>query len=224
MNPEPAAPRGTWRGRLPAALAHRSYTLLWVALLADGFGAQMAAVAVGWQVFELRHSPLDLGLIGLAEFVPLPLLALPAGHLSDRFSRRLLFAGATAATVLTTSLLLVVSLTGAHSLWPYLLLAAATGAAQAIAIPPGRALPAMIVPFDLIASAMALRSVAFQVATIAGPAVGGLLFTIGPEVVYGVAAAMLTIGLGCVLAMREPDWTRSDEAPSLESVLAGIRF
>jgi len=224
MRPEPATPRGPWRGRLPPALGHRDYTLLWVALLADGFGAQMAAVAVGWQVFEIRHSPLDLGLVGLAEFLPLPLLALPAGHLSDRFSRRLLFAGATAATVVTTVLLLFVSLSGANTLWPYLLLAAATGAAQAIAIPPGRALPAMVVPFDIIASAMALRSVAFQVATIAGPAVGGFLFTIGPEIVYGVAAVMLTVGFACVLAMREPDWARSDEAPSFDSVLAGIRF
>ena len=66
-------------------------------MLVEGLGAQMAAVAVGWQVFEIHHSPLDLGLIGLAEFAPLPLLALPAGHLADRFPRRLLFAGATRA-------------------------------------------------------------------------------------------------------------------------------
>ena len=56
----------------------------------------MAAVAVGWQVYEIRHSPFDLGLIGLAEFAPLLLLALPAGHLADRFSRRLIFAVALA--------------------------------------------------------------------------------------------------------------------------------
>src|SRR4051812_2712382 len=224
MNPEPAAPRGSWRGRLPPALAHRDYTLLWVALLADGFGAQMAAVAVGWQVFELRHSPLDLGLIGLAEFAPLPLLALPAGHLADRFSRRLLFAGASAVTILVALLLLVVSLNGADELWPFIVLAVAVGCANAIAVPPGRALPATVVPFDLIANAMALRSIAFQAAMIVGPAIGGLLFTISAETVYGIAALLLTIGLGCIMLMREPARERTHEAADLDTVLAGIRF
>ena len=96
MEPTPGGGAGVGSNRLPPALRRRDFALLWVALLVRGLGAQMAAVAVGWQVYEIHHSPLDLGLIGLAEFVPLPLLALPAGHLADRFSRRLLFAGATA--------------------------------------------------------------------------------------------------------------------------------
>src|SRR3954471_20655502 len=108
--------------RLPPPLRHRDYAFLWVAMLAEGLGAQMATVAVGWQVFEIRHSPLDLGLIGLAEFAPLPILALPAGHLADRFPRRLIFAGATAVTIVVALLLLVVSLNGATELWPFLLL------------------------------------------------------------------------------------------------------
>jgi MFS family permease len=95
----------------------------------------MAAVAVGWQVFEIHRSPLDLGLIGLAGFLPLPLLALPAGHLSDRISRRLLFAAATGLTVVITALLLVVSLAGADTLWPFLALAALGGCSSALAIP-----------------------------------------------------------------------------------------
>ena len=80
------------------------------------------------------------------------------------------------------------SLNGATQLWPFLVLAFAAGCASAIAMPPGRALPATLVPFELIASAMALRSIAFQAAMIAGPALGGLLFTISPELVYGAAA------------------------------------
>jgi len=74
--------------RLPPVLRRRDYARLWVALLAMGLGSQMIAVAVGWQVYAIHRSALDLGLIGLAEFVPLPLLALPAGQLADRFSRR----------------------------------------------------------------------------------------------------------------------------------------
>ena len=82
----------TLRRRLPPALHHRDFALLWTAMTAIGFGMAMIVVAVGWQVYELHHDPLDLGLVGLAEFLPLPLLALPAGQLADRVSRRLVFA------------------------------------------------------------------------------------------------------------------------------------
>ena len=77
------------RQHLPEVLRQRGYRRLWIALIAMSLAAQMIAVAVGWQVYEIRRNPLDLGLIGLAEFVPLPLLALPAGQLADRLSRRL---------------------------------------------------------------------------------------------------------------------------------------
>src|SRR4051794_17933898 len=197
MQADPGRRRGGRPDRLPPALRHRDYRFLWMALLVGGVGARRGPVAVGWQVSEIRHSPLDLGLIGLAEFIPLPLLALPAGHLADRFSRRLLFAGATAVMVLVAVGLIVISLHGATQLWPFVVLALVAGSAAAIATPPGRALPATVVPFDLIANAMALRSIAFQVAMIAGPAIGGLLFLVSAELVYGVAAALLTVGLTC---------------------------
>jgi MFS family permease len=224
MEADPGRQRRGWLHRLPPALRRRDYALLWVAMLVEGLGAQMAAVAVGWQVFEIRHSPLDLGLIGLAEFAPLPLLALPAGHLADRFPRRLLFAGATLVTILVALLLLVVSLNGATELWPFLVLAVAVGCANAIAVPPGRALPATVVPFDLIANAMALRSIAFQTAMIVGPAIGGLLFLVSPEAVYGTAALLLTIGLGCILLLHEPAREPTSEAPGMDTVLAGLHF
>ena len=76
------------RQRLPPALRVRGFAFLWTALLTNGFATQMIVVAIGWQVYTIRHRPLDLGLVGLAEFLPLPLLALPAGQLADRVSRR----------------------------------------------------------------------------------------------------------------------------------------
>ena len=224
MPADPGRRRGGWLDRLPPALRRRNYALLWAALLAQGLGSQMAAVAVGWQVYDIHRSPFDLGLIGLAEFAPLPLLALPAGHLADRFPRRLLFAGATAVAIVVALLLLVVSLNGATKLWPFLVLATVAGAASALATPPGRALPATVVPFELIANAIALRSIAFQGAMIAGPAIGGLLFTVSAELVYGVAAGMLAIAFVCILVIREPEREPTDEAPSFQTVLAGIRF
>src|SRR5256885_3561980 len=193
--------------RIPPVLRRRSYARLFVALLAMGLGSQMVAVAVGWQVYAIHRSALDLGLIGLLEFAPLPLLALPAGHLADRFSRRTVFAASLALNVAVTLGLLAVSLTTSHSLWPYLVLAAATGAATALGMPAARALPPMLVPLDLIESAMALRSIAFQTGFAAGPALGGLLFAVRPELAYAAAAALLACGFVSVTGVREPRTT-----------------
>jgi MFS family permease len=210
--------------RLPPALAERDYRFFLAALFTSGFGSQMVQVAIGWQVYALHESAFDLGLIGLVEFVPLLALALPAGHLADRFSRRNLMAVSLALEGLTTSLLIVVSLAGARTLWPFLALAAAIGAAAALGAPPQRALPASLIPVELLASAMALRSVAGQTAVVAGPALGGLLFALSPVVPYATATAMVAGGLACTLAMSEPAKRSGTMAPGFRSVLAGIRF
>ncbi len=222
-----AAEAPSRKGFLPPVLRHRDYTLLWLAMISEGFGGQMTAVAVGWQVYSIHHSPFELGLIGLAEFVPLPILALPAGQLADRFSRRLLFLLSLIGLAGVTIGLLIVSISGAHQLWPFLALGFATGVSIAIGTPPGRALPAMVVPFDLISSAMALRSIAFQAATIAGPALGGFLFTISPNVVYSVATAMIVVGIVATLSVGEPARTErapGDEVKGFAALVAGIHF
>jgi predicted MFS family arabinose efflux permease len=213
------------RRHLPPVLHRRNYALLVAALLAMGLGSQMVAVAVGWQVYAIHHSAFDLGLIGLAEFVPLPILALPAGHLADRFSRRAVLAASLALSVAVTVGLLVVSLTASDVLWPFLVLAAAAGVATALGTPAARALPPMLVPFDLVESAMAVRSIASQIGFVVGPAIGGLLFAVRPELAYGTAAALLAVGLVSVSAVREPEEAAADvPALGVDNLLAGFRF
>ena len=82
------------RQRLPPALQIRDFGLLWGSLLTNGLASQMLAVAIGWQVYSIHRNPLDLGLVGLMEFLPLPLLALPAGQIADRLPRRAVTAAA----------------------------------------------------------------------------------------------------------------------------------
>jgi MFS family permease len=130
----------------------------------------MVEVAVGWQVYAIHERAFDLGLVGLLEFVPQLVLALPAGQLADRVSRRGIMAFSAGLEAIVTSLLIVVSLGHAHSLWPFLALAFATGAAATLGAPAQRALPLALVPTELLPSAMALRSLAFQGAVVAGPA------------------------------------------------------
>src|SRR5436305_14218025 len=97
------------RRRLPPSLHIRDFALLWSAIVAMRFGEQMVAVAVGWQVYSIRRNPLDLGFVGLAEFIPLPLLALPAGQLSDRAPRRIVLACSLGMSAAIAALLLVVT-------------------------------------------------------------------------------------------------------------------
>jgi MFS family permease len=215
------------RRHLPPALRQRDFALLWVALLAMGLGSQMAAVIVGWQVYDIHQSALDLGLIGLAEFVPLPLLALPAGHLADRFPRRIVFAGALLLNMAVMAVLVAVTVTGATRLWVYLVLAAMNGVGSAIGSPAARALPPTLVPTRLLPGAMALRSMAGQLATVAGPAVGGFIFYVRPELPYAVAGGLMLLALACVLALRSPSArvrAEKTESPDWKSVLAGVGF
>jgi MFS family permease len=215
----------SWRNRLPPPLRGRDYALLWITTLVTGVSTQMIAVAVGWQVYAIHHNPLDIGLIGLAEFLPLPLLALPAGQLSDRVSRRRVIAVSIVLDAAIVLLLLGVTLAGAHRLWPFIVLAAAAGSSSALGWPALRALPPVLVPMELLPSAMALRSTSFQVATVLGPAIGGLLFAASAAGVYAVAAALFVVAFACVLTMRVPPVDVQEAEPlGRKSFLAGIRF
>src|SRR5258707_10991379 len=167
-------------------------------MLAMRFAENMIAVAVGWQVFSIDRNPLDLGLVGLAEFVPLPLLALPAGQLADRLPRRAVTAFALTLQIAIAALLLVVTLAGARTLWPFLAIAAFAGVTAAVGTPAARALTPELVPEELLQGALALRSVASQIGIIVGPALGGVIFAIEPVAVYATAGGLFTLSFAAV--------------------------
>ncbi len=215
------------RGRLPPVLRERDYARLIGSSIAYGFGREMVFVAVGWQVYDISRNPLHLGLVGLAEFLPLLLLALPAGAIADRFSRKLIYIGSLLADAAITAGLLVVSLSGAGSLWPFLALSFASGCSAALGNPAVRSMWPALVPLPLLTSALALRSTVFQATVITGPAVGGLIFAIEPDAVYG-AAMVLMLGAAFLAARMRP---REVELAPVEAVgtrlgtlLAGLRF
>ena len=211
--------------RLPPALRIRDFALLWASLFSSGVAFQMLAVAIGWQVYSIHHNPLDLGLVGLMEFLPLPVLALPAGQIADRLPRRAVTAGALVLNIAIAVLLVVVTLSGARSLWPFLAIAALAGTASVVGNPAMRALTPELVPHELLPGALALRGVAGQVGLITGPALGGVIFAIEPVAVYATAAGLLTVSLVAVIAMRPV--VRSlvtTEPPGWDSLVAGVRF
>jgi len=187
----------------------------------------MVFVAVGWQVYGIARNPFHLGLVGLAEFLPLLFLALPAGAIADRLPRKLIYIGSIATDAAITAGLLVVSLSGADSLWPFLALSFASGCATAIGHPAIHSMTPALVPLELLTSALALRSTALQATVIVGPVVGGLLFALSPEAVYGAGFGLMLFAIAVVttLAPRTVEQAPAELAGTrLGSLLAGLLF
>ena len=216
--------------RFGPALQERDFRLWWLALLGMGVSLQMLEVAIGWEVYALHRSALDLGWIGLAEFIPLFVLALPAGQLADRVPRRLIFAGALVLGAAVGIGLALVSGAGTTEVWAYLALAVGAGISMALGWPAARAMPPTLVSIELLPSAMTLRSIASQTGQVIGPAVGGLVYGLSPQVVYLIAAGCCLLACVSVLAMRpRPAAETSPEdgtgrSANVRSVLEGLRF
>src|SRR4026207_2235036 len=141
-----------------SAFRHRDFSLFWVSLVAEALALQMAVVAIGWQVCAISGSALGLGLIGLAEFRPLLLLALPAGHLADRLPRRNLLTVMAASNALAPGGLLAATGADAGRVGPFFALAFVQGIGSSIGAPAGRALTPSLVPQEILVSALAQRS------------------------------------------------------------------
>jgi MFS family permease len=187
---------------------------------------EMQSVAVGWQVYEITKRPLDLGLVGLAQFLPGILLFLVSGHVADRYNRRkVLFAGYTGFAV-CSGLLLTLALRHVHSVLPIYGVVVLLGVVRSFNGPVSRALLPHLVPEEHFQSAVAWASSIFQGATILGPAVGGLVYAFfhGPAAVYGLA---LIIALGATVAAPQIKirlHARQREPISLTTVLAGFHY
>jgi hypothetical protein len=192
--------------------------------VATAVAVEMAFVAIGWQVYEIHGNPLDLGIVGLAMFLPLPLLALPAGHLADRYPRRTILAVSVGLDAVVAVGLLAVTRSGADATWPFFALAFGTGVASALGAPAGRALTPSLVPESMLVRALAQRSVALQLSVIGGPALGGLLFAIQPELVYAVSTVCSLFAVAAVLALRSGREGVGTGSPDLRSLLGGVRL
>jgi MFS family permease len=214
-----------------AAFQFSGFRLYQIARFCIVFCTEMQSVAVGWQVYEITHRPLDLGLTGLAQFLPGVLLFLVAGHVADRFDRRnlltLCYVGfATSSTLLLLVALNVEYLHRAGSVAPIFAILCLVGAVRSFSMPASRALLPQLVPEEQFQSAVAWNSSIFQFATILGPAMGGVLyaFSRGPAAVYATALAAGTIAVLTTLRIKVQSPPRVREPFSLRTVFAGFRY
>jgi len=207
-----------------AALRYRDYAVYAAARFFATLCWMMLDVAVGWQVYALTRNPLDLGLVGLAQFVPFVVLVLPAGHVADRADRRLVLLGAYFVSTAAVAVLLWFTLASAHVVWPVFVAMALSGAARAFWMPTSQAMTPNLVPPEAFQNAVAMNSMLLQIGVIAGPSLGGLLYLLGPAVVYGVALVLLVIILGLISLIRSFGTAAPAKAFRSLDLLEGIRF
>ena len=185
---------------------------------------QMQSVAVGWQVYDISHKPLSLGLVGLAQFLPVFGLALVTGHVADRFNRHVIAALCLGLQLLCALFLLALAQFGSGNLWPIYGVLILFGTARAFAGPATQSLLPNLVPRALLSRAFALNSSSFQAMTIGGPALGGLIYAFGPTRVYAASAALFLMSIASALLIRAPLVVREVKGVDWSSLIAGIRF
>ncbi|SCK29551.1 MFS transporter [Vogesella sp. LIG4] len=211
----------------PTSLRHsKPFWRFWLARLLLTGGFQIMGVAVGWQVYSLTGSTLDLGLVGLLQFLPRILLVLVTGTVADRYPRHYIAAASMALQAAAALLLLLGSAGIGLPVTRGLIFAVSVliGTCRAFDMPTMQSLLPTIVPPALLPSAVAAAASANEVATVVAPALGGLLFAIGAPFTYGLDALMFGAGVLLVLGLPVPRHVADGRRVTLDSLLAGVRF
>jgi MFS family permease len=208
-----------------SVLKYRDYRLFLLARLLMTAAIQIQSVAVGYQVYELTSDPLQLGFVGLAQFLPMLALILPAGDFADRFNRRtiLLISCLLEAAVAAGFILLTVF--RIETLWAFYLVLALFGVVRTLAAPASQSLVPLLVPPEHLSKAIAWSSSTFQTATIVGPALGGALYLLGPQGCYSICLVLALLVAGLFAAMRVSMAPRDvKNSTAFERAVAGIHF
>jgi MFS family permease len=208
------------------ALRFRDFRLLLIGLSIGSFGQQMPSIALGWELYNRTGSALVLGGVGLAQVIPIILLSLPAGHIADRYSRRIVAMSGEAVLALASLGLAELSAIHGSLVLIYGCLVV-MGSAQAFSGPASGALIAQVIPAALFENASTWRSSSWQLSAVLGPAVGGFLIGLfgGATKIYvlNAGAALVFFTLMAIIRLHRPQ-THPKEERVMESLVEGIRF
>lgn len=208
-----------------APFQSRDFSLLWFGNLISTTGTQMHIAAVAWQVYALTSDPLALGGIGAARLVPLVLLALGSGVLADALDRRLLMMGAQVAMMLCSLALAFASDSHMISIWVIYGVTACSAAASTLGMPARQALVPSLVPREQLSAALSLNIVAWQLATVIGPALGGVIIaTWGVAAVYWLDVASFVVIISALVLIRSRPVPGERRPVSLAAAIEGLNF
>ena len=206
-----------------ALLAYPSFVRFWLARLTGVMSNQMLMLALAWQMYDLTSSAWDLGLVGLFQFVPALLMALPAGHVADRLHRGRIFAVCMLAQALVAALLVLSTHGGWTTRELILALSVVLGIGRAFQMPAQQALIPVLVPPSLLQRAISVGSIGMQLAIVGGPALGGVLYGAGASTVYGACLALSLVSAALTFTVHYRH-VPAQGAATLASVFAGVAF
>jgi MFS family permease len=216
-----------------AVLKSRDFALYLGSRFFASIATQMVVMAVGWQVYHITGRVLDLGLIGLSQFLPFLCLVLFSGHVADQFDRRLIILLGHCAYAICTLLLLSFAWLDLRTTLPIFGVLAVLGVTRAFQMPAAQSFVPTIVPTEILRNALAVNSSANQVAVIVGPSIGGILYAIGESrlgrntgagVVYGAAAILLLVAIAMVSLIRKRRKPAPRSVLAWSSLLQGLHF
>jgi len=205
------SPSSTDSAEAASLLRQRPFVLFWTARFLSSLGLQAQAVTIAWQVYtiarvgqnlDVRAAALAVGMIGLAQFLPVVALTLPAGEMADRYDRRAIAVICLLVDAATTAALSILAFERVHATWPIYIAAILFGSARTFLNPANTALGPMLVPRSLLPRAIAWNSLAWQGASIVGPALGGGLCAISPVASFGAAFGFYAASALCLLFIR----------------------
>ncbi|HEY0413909.1 MAG TPA: MFS transporter [Allosphingosinicella sp.] len=193
----------------PHPFAFRDFRFYWVARLSSTIAQMSMVIVIGWQVYDiarrtmdLHHAAMQLGLIGVVQFVPLFALTLVTGWTADRVDRRWVARLTISLEIFCAAVLGWLAYVGSTSLPALFAVAALLGVARAFAMPALGALAPNLVPREILPRAIAFSSISWQSGAVAGPAVGGYLYAIAPHMPYAVAGGLFSLSLFCMFMIR----------------------
>ena len=225
MTVSEASPGTPANGAPPSdrAFDYPGYRLYWVARFLLVFAIQVLSVSVGWQIYDQTRDPFLLGLVGLVQFLPAPILVLVTGSVADRFNRRIIMASCMAVEAVCALALLTILHQGLTAVWPVYAVLLVFGIARAFMGPAVQSLMANLVPQTALANAIALNSSSFQVATIIGPTAGGLLYGVSSELAY-VVSILFFLSAGVLTLLIPKPEKRASQPVTTEALFAGFRY
>jgi MFS family permease len=205
-------------------LQHRPFVQFWLARVSTTMAYQMVVVAIGWQLYELTGNPLDLGLVGLVQFIPGILLVLVIGQVTDRYDRRAILSICQVVEAVTAGALLLAAGSGVISRELILGAAFVLGGARAFELTAMQTIVPSLVPLPLVPRAVAGSATANQSATIIGPALGGFIYAASPLVVYGTCCTLFVVAGLLVMLIRIERSAPAREPFTLKVFFAGFGF
>ena len=226
----PASPRNV-DDTPPSPFAWPAFRAFFVAKLGSTLAQIMMVVVIGWQVYDLARQTLPireaaflLGLIGLAQFLPVFLLSLVVGVVADRMDRRVIARAAITLELLCALALGALALAGSTLLWPLFAVAVALGVARAFAAPSLSALAPNLVPSHVLPTAIAWNSIGWQTGAVLGPVLGGISYDLNPALPYWLAAGLLTASVIALFRIPPVELPRTTGAKGLSAVKEGLDY